>query len=109
MITYPAESSGTEFSDYREQESRSGVGDLVCRGTDQVREMVQNQPTRVLFGACLIGMGIGLMIGKSLSRPAGTTGRHWLDRDAAEQFAQHLIERVNKAVPKKVRGRLFHK
>lgn len=107
MITYPAESSGTEFSDYPEQAECSGVGDLVCRGTDQVKEMIQSEPTRSLFSACLLGMGIGLLIGRALAKPAEASSHRWFDRDAAEQFGQHLVERINKAMPDKVRDRLF--
>jgi hypothetical protein len=88
----------------RETDSQSTIAEYLCRGRDQMTEMVEDRPTRSVLTCCALGLGIGFFVGRMMGQPATSS---FFDRQSAERLGQQLLQRVEKSMPEALRERLF--
>ena len=89
-------------------EAISSVRDHLQRGTDQVTQIVDDQPGKSMLVACLAGFGVGLLLSRVFGHEESRYSKmsSSFDRGTAERFGRNLLERVEHALPAVLRDRL---
>lgn len=80
-----------------------GARGYLQRGTDQVRAMVEDKPSRSLLLCCLAGVGCGLILARAFG---SAPPRSSFDSRSAERFGRRILEKLEKSLPDSVRSRL---
>lgn len=80
----------------------NGLGAYVTRGTEQLKTMAQDHAGRTVLLAMAAGLGVGVILGKSLG-PLSSDGRLW-DGKTAESVGQRLIDQLQQASPDAIKS-----
>ncbi len=88
----------------------SSARDYLHRGTDQVTNVVDEQPGRSMMIACLAGFGVGLLLTRVLTSDESSyssSSSAGFDRHTAERLGRNLLDRIEHALPSMLRDRLM--